>query len=522
MTYEKYLNKKETPQNLSFRNDQICNSAGGYVFKVDPLMQLKRFLALGTTGGSYYIKEADLTQQNLDNIKQLLDEDYKTVLDLTAEMSRSGRIIKNDPAIVVLCLAFCHPRREVRKYASEKFHEIIRIPTHLFTFMRYLKGMRGFGRLIRRTINDWYLDKSEDELVYHILKYQQRQGWKHLDVLRLVHPKPANEFQDKLFGWLAGKKEPPQHDLIDAFIKLRRATSEQEVVKIIENSNVTWEFVPTCWLSSVNVWRALLPKLPFTALVRNLARMSAIGLLQPFSDETKFVVEKITNRDTVRQSKIHPIQAAVAAKTYASGRGFRGKLRWQVNTQITEALNELVVLSFDNVEPTGKRFLLGLDVSGSMSYFSACDVLTCMEASAIMALATVKAEDQVQTMAFAEKFQEFPIYKNDSVDSIIRRMEDLEFGATDCSLPMLYALEHKIPVDIFVIYTDDETWWGDIHPCQALEKYRRKVGIPAKLAVVGMVANKFSIADPNDPFQLDFVGFDPTTPRAISEFAKLE
>jgi 60 kDa SS-A/Ro ribonucleoprotein len=84
---------------------------------------------------------------------------------------------------------------------------------------------------------------------------------------------------------------------------------------------------------------------------------------------------------------------------------------------------------------------------------------------------------------------------------------------------MLWALEHQAEVDVFVVYTDSETWYGDIHPAQALQEYRHKMGIPAKL-VVGMVSNMYSIADPNDPGMLDVVGFDTATPTLIGDFAR--
>jgi 60 kDa SS-A/Ro ribonucleoprotein len=71
-----------------------------------------------------------------------------------------------------------------------------------------------------------------------------------------------------------------------------------------------------------------------------------------------------------------------------------------------------------------------------------------------------------------------------------------------------------------VIYTDSETWAGDVHPTQALHDYRRASGIDARLDVVGMVSNGFSIADPADPGMLDVVGFDAVTPQLISDFAR--
>ena len=50
--------------------------------------------------------------------------------------------------------------------------------------------------------------------------------------------------------------------------------------------------------------------------------------------------------------------------------------------------------------------------------------------------------------------------------------------------------------------------------------HRRASGIDARLVEVGTVSNGFSIADPNDPGQLDVVGFDTATPALISDFAR--
>ena len=71
-----------------------------------------------------------------------------------------------------------------------------------------------------------------------------------------------------------------------------------------------------------------------------------------------------------------------------------------------------------------------------------------------------------------------------------------------------------------VILTDSETWAGDVHPSRALRDYRRASGIDARVVVVGMVANEFSIADPSHPGMLDVVGFDTATPQLISDFAR--
>jgi 60 kDa SS-A/Ro ribonucleoprotein len=95
---------------------------------------------------------------------------------------------------------------------------------------------------------------------------------------------------------------------------------------------------------------------------------------------------------------------------------------------------------------------------------------------------------------------------------------NLPFSATDCSLPMIHALKNKESVDAFVIYTDNETYMGKIHPQAALEEYRQATGIDAKLIVVGMTSNCLTIADPKDMNTLNLAGFDTATPRLINDF----
>jgi 60 kDa SS-A/Ro ribonucleoprotein len=91
-----------------------------------------------------------------------------------------------------------------------------------------------------------------------------------------------------------------------------------------------------------------------------------------------------------------------------------------------------------------------------------------------------------------------------------------DFGGTDCALPMLWAAQQKVPVDVFVCLTDNETWAGGTHPSIALENYRQKMGINAGMAVVGMVSNGFSVADPADPKSVDIVGFDAAVPQVLN------
>ena len=193
---------------------------------------------------------------------------------------------------------------------------------------------------------------------------------------------------------------------------------------------------------------------------------------------------------------------------------------WDPVTQIVDALDKAFYLTFPNVEPTGKRLVLALDVSGSMAWGTVAGVLglTPRVASAAMALITAATEANVTTVGFSNEMVRLNISPRQRLDDVVKTVSGLPFMATDCALPMQWALKHRVKADAFVIYTDSETWYGKIHPVQALQEYRRKTGIPAKLVVVGMVANRFTIADPNDAGMLDVVGFDAAAPRVIGDF----
>jgi 60 kDa SS-A/Ro ribonucleoprotein len=205
-----------------------------------------------------------------------------------------------------------------------------------------------------------------------------------------------------------------------------------------------------------------------------------------------------------------------------------------------DALDAAFYTAFGNVEPAGTRLLLALDVSGSMTYGEIAGVpnLTPRDASAALALVTAATERRYEIVGFfagrngfrkrgrpvhggwVDGLTPLSISPRQRLDDAVKTVSDLPFGGTDCALPMLYAQACEREFDTFVILTDSETWAGDVHPAQALRDYRRASGIDARLVVVGMVSNGFSIADPADPEMLDVVGFDTATPQLVSDFAR--
>lgn len=523
-TYKNVLNNKVTPQSEPIPSkNMVANNAGGYVFKLDKFKQLERFLILGTTGGTYYVAEKPLTKENATNVVACLQKNYSKVLTMILDISLKGRAPSNEPALFALAVACSNP--ESTKEALDILPQIARTGTHLFHFVQYLDSMRGWGRAVRKGVGNWYTGKTADDLAFQLAKYKQRDGWSHEDVLRLAHPVPATEEQKSIFAYAVGKQtEVPEIGLLKTMKLLECAESEADVVEIIRNSkNAVMEILPTQWKKKKDVQEALLPTLGLTAIVRNLGNFGASGLLvQGNWDAIATIVARLGDEEGIKKSRIHPMQALLAYATYSRGMGVKGNNKWEVVPGVVDALQDLIYKAFGNVEPTNKKYYLGVDVSGSMSYSFIGDsgLISCAQAAGIMAMTILRTEPACVIKGFAEGMTDLKITANSSIEEVMDKVHLMNFGSTDCALPMIDALEKSIYVDTFVVITDNETWAGRIHPVQALKKYQDKINKDAKLVVIGMTSGGFSIADPECPEMLDVVGFDTSTPAVIAEFSK--
>ncbi len=550
---KKYLTNvmsgRHTPQTMPIPGStQVANSAGGYSFPLDQWQRLTRFMVLGSEGGTYYINEKALTLENANNVLACIREDGVRAVNEILAISQEGRAPKNDPAIFALALAVSHGDPATRKAALNALPKICRTGTHLFAFAEYVNGLRGWGRGLRRGVAAWYTAMNARDLAYQTVKYRQRNGWTHADVMRLAHPTPTDETQGAIFKWVTRREEAewardlatPENDamaFIWGFERAQEAKDVSMILKLIAMYDLPREALPTEWLKEAAVWEALLEKMPMTAMIRSLGAMSRAGLLTPMSASEKIVIERLGNADLLRKARVHPIAVLSALRVYAMGYSLRGQTNrwggyvytapkeqeWTPTPRIMDALDKAFELAFKNVEPANKRMMLGLDVSGSMATGMIAGVagLTPRDGSAAMAMVTARTESQYSIISFQDKIVPLNISARMRLDDVVKATDGLPFGRTDCAQPMLYALEHKIPVDTFVIYTDSETYANpSLHPVEALRDYRDKMGIAAQLVVVGMTSNGFTIADPNDAGMMDVVGFDSAAPGVIADFAR--
>lgn len=513
---------------------QIENSSGAFVYKVDEWQKLDRFLILGTEGGSYYATEQKLTKENAKNVAKLIKKNGVKVVDRVVEVSLEGLAPNNDPALFVLAMASAEGDVETRRAAYLALPKVARIGTHLFHFAQFREQFAGWGKGMRKAVERWYNEKDVDKVAFQLGKYQSRDGWSHRDLMRLAHVNPGEDAQrSTVYKWAVDSSSVDRgvlreaSPILDAYEEIKKTDNDKRVLELVTEFNLPLEMVPTDKRNR-KVYEAMLDNFGITALIRNLGKLSELGILDSknFSDVNR-VVERLTDEDAIQKGRVHPISILISMLTYKQGHGVKGKLTWTPNAKVVDALDEAFYMAFKTIEPTGKRILIALDVSSSMGMQGWESIpntfLTARDASAAMSMAVARTEKNYMVCGFCNTFKELNITGKQSLPQVIKTVSGLPFGSTDCSLPMTWAIQNKAKFDAFIVYTDNETnHYSSLQPATALKRYRDQMGIDAKLIVNGMVANDFTIADPNDPGMLDVVGFDASAPQIISRFIKGE
>lgn len=511
--------------------EMVANNAGGYGFVLDDWERLMRFLILGSDGGTYYVGEQKLTAQNAEVAIRCIKADGVRVIELACNVNVNNRAPKVGQQLFVLALAMKHGDQATKNAVRAAASKMLRTGTHLLHFVAMLDSLGGWNRSKRRLIADWF-GQEPDKVAFQCLKYQRRDSWSMRDVLRVAHVKPFTPEHNPVLAWVVGKDNgemPGLPKILQCYRYMSEAVGTEnmscvEAALVGIKNGLPREALPTEALSDLSVQRAMLPDMPIHALIRNLGNLTASGLFDG-SGNPDLVAAKLMNKETLRRSRVHPFAILLATLVYKSGAGFRGSKTWVPNATILAALEDAYDLAFDSVTPTGRRILIGIDVSASMSSHSCIGTpIKASTAAAAMAITLARLEPHATVITFDTEFRKIvPITKRTGIASL----DNARGGGTDLTAPVRWAMQsgvlrgkimEKQAFDAVVLLTDNETWAGSRHSTQALAAYRKEIGLPVKLVCCSFAANHASVVDPQDPLQFGCAGLDANLPSLVSDF----
>jgi 60 kDa SS-A/Ro ribonucleoprotein len=467
--------------------------------RVENWALLDRFLVLGSEENSYRVGEPRLNVEAAPAVQACLKTDgprvVRTLLDGSAR----------DPALFVLALA-ASPKfadAETNAAALDALPRVARTGAQLRKFAAFCTNLRGWGRSLRTAIAGWYVAKPAAELARQLLEPENQHAWSHRDLLRLSHPRPASPAHNALFQWVVDGK--PGHlttaEMLDgqlrpihAFELAKKARTEDQIVQLIEDYQITAEMVPARWKTSPRVWETLLGGMSYLELVRNLGPMTAVGMLRPQSATTALVVARLMDRRRIANSKLHPIKLLDAFRTYRQGAAQQRGCT--PVPSIVDALNAAFYMAFDNVRSSEKRIYLAVDSSCSMGQAQCIGMPSLSPAMASLALSMIYPK--AEPLCTVGTFQGPP-------------------GIAELAIED--ALNRGLTIDAFVVLTDRDKPAENTQG-RALTSYRQATGIGTKLTLIAMAAEHCNMTDPTDPLQMSVAGFDASVPEVVAEFIR--
>lgn len=500
----------------------VKNHDGGAVYEIPDLDRARRFLILGTAGGTYYQGEREITRENAAIIAALADTRPRELVALIVDVSERGLAAKVDPQLYALAVCTASPG-ESRVAAFEVFNRVVRTGSHLLMWARYHKALGGkVSRSWRRTVADWYYSRDVDALAYQLAKYRQRDGWSQKDLIDMSHALSGErpDTQQKVLRWARGENVMLTRAMPALIAQLEGEVRVPDAIR----AGASWEMLPDEALTKPETWTMLLRenRLPLHAMLRNLARLTQLGVVDPYfqNEASNLIRSKFYDSEQLRRARLHPLSILMAVRQYGAGSRRSGGT-FQPNMGIVETLDKAFYMAFETAPASNKRHLVGVDVSPSMNRpYGQEGLLKSNEIAAVLAMKIMATEPASLAVGFARQMVPLPFSRVTSLDAAMRATDTLsrQWGATNPGALMEHALDVGLEVDTFVIITDNEVNYG-YHVPDLLRQYRRKTGINAKLVVLATTPTNFSIADPNDPGMLDIAGFGADVPALITQFS---
>lgn len=139
---------------------------------------------------------------------------------------------------------------------------------------------------------------------------------------------------------------------------------------LIRKYRLSREHVPTHMMDSREIWTALMESMGVTAMLRNLNKLTSLGLLVRDSLCSALLLKKLRDLPGLEQARVGPLDILVSADVYSQGTGELGKLTWTPQPWVVSALDECfsayTLHLAQSSTPSKYRVLLGIDLRASM------------------------------------------------------------------------------------------------------------------------------------------------------------
>lgn len=411
-------------------------SAPAYAY--GPEHKLAQLAATGTLQDNFY-SAAETQLADVLEAAKAVDPQF---VAKAAVYARGRGAMKDMPALLAAWLTLADP-----DLAVLVFDRVIDNGRMLRSFVQIMRsgavGRTSLGTRPKRLVKQW-LERAS---IRSLMQAATGNSPSLADIVRMVHPKPADQGRKAVYGWLIGKPydvaELPAE--IAAFEAWKRCPEGPL-------PDVPFEWL-TAFELSAEQWAELASRMGWQALRMNLntlARKGAFGV----EGVAEMVAARLSDETAIARARVLPYQLMVALGSV--GEGVPLKVQAALETALEASLAKLPALE--------GRVVVCPDVSGSMSApvtgyrKGASSKVRCIDVAALVAASVLRRNSSALLLPFEQDVVPLALDPFARVAANAAKLASIGGGGTNVSAPLALLNRRQAGVDLVVIVSDNESW----------------------------------------------------------------
>lgn len=419
-------------------NANAVNFENAPAYAQSPKHQLAQYAATGCLNATYYVS----AEAQLATVLELCREVDAQFIAQTAIYCRERGYMKDMPALLAAVLA-----AQGAAQLASVFKRVINNGKMLRNFVQIIRsgavGRKSLGTRPKKLVQAWLNTASEKELLSAAVGNAPSLA----DVVKMVHPKPAEAWREALFAWLIGKAY--NANALPPIVKAFEAYKQDRTQPI---PDVPFQMLTALELSDA-AWAQIARQSGWQMVRMNLNTFARHGVYQ-LPGMTEAIAQKLRDANAIAKAKVFPYQLLSAYKAATE----------DVPLAIREALQDALEIALSNVPQIEGKVVVCPDVSGSMSSAvtgyrgSATSAVRCIDVAALVAAALLRKNEGTSVLPFENDVVRCELNPRDTVMTNAQKLAAIGGGGTNCSAPLARLNQQKAQADLVVFVSDNESW----------------------------------------------------------------
>jgi 60 kDa SS-A/Ro ribonucleoprotein len=416
----------------------VLNREWAPAYEYGPEHKLAQLAATGTLQDNFY-SAAEVQLGEVLDVARKVEPNF---VAKAAVYARGRGAMKDMPALLAAYLTVAEPELAVRV-----FNRVIDNGRMLRNFVQIMRsgvvGRKSLGTRPKRLVQQWLERAPFGKLMQAATGNDPSLA----DIVKMVHPKPADESRKAFYAWLISK--PYDVDELPAEIAAFEAWKDYRNGPL---PNVPFEWLTPFELSPQE--RAeLASRMGWQALRMNLntlARKGAFGV----EGTAEMVAARLSDEEALTKARVLPYQLMVALGSLGEG----------VPLKVQAALEAALEASLSKVPALEGQVVVCPDVSGSMSSpvtgyrKGASSKVRCIDVAALVSAAVLRRNPNARLLPFEQRVVELKLDPRARIAVNAKKLGAIGGGGTNVSAPLALLNKQRAKVDLVVIVSDNESW----------------------------------------------------------------